>query len=90
MYSTAMRVLLGLGLLGVAGFAGLMGLYFGWKLFALYLPNRASILECLPSGGTCSIDGFANLELSGISTLICGLMGLLSTGTAIWLMKTRA
>lgn len=49
----------------LAGICGLFGAYFAWKYFALYLPNKRRVDECLPSGGTCSIDGMANLELSG-------------------------
>lgn len=46
-------------------FSAMFGSYFAWKFFALYLPNKQSVDECVPSGGTCSIDGVANLELSG-------------------------
>ena len=59
------RFLALLVLVPVGAFCAVFGSYFAWKFFALYLPNKASVDECVPSGGTCSIDGVANLELSG-------------------------
>jgi hypothetical protein len=60
-----LAVMLGSVLIPLGLFCALFGSYFAWKFFAVYLPNKASVDACIPSGGTCSIDGIANLELSG-------------------------
>jgi hypothetical protein len=52
-------------LLSLAAFCAPLGSYFAWKFFTIDLPNKRSVNECLPSGGTCSIDGVSNLELLG-------------------------
>jgi hypothetical protein len=71
----------------------LFGAYFAWKFFALYLPNKAAVDECVPSGGTCSIDGMANLEISGGMTLlfvgIAALCFVASFFGVSFLMRTR-
>ena len=51
-------------------FLGLMSGYFFWKHTVLYLPNKADIDMCVTSGGSCSVDGFGNLETSLILALI--------------------
>jgi hypothetical protein len=65
------RLLALLMLVPVGAFCALFGSYFAWKFFALYLPNKKAVDECVPSGGTCSIDGVANLELSGGMMAFC-------------------
>lgn len=71
-------------LLPLAAFSALMGSYFAWKFFAIYLPNKRMVDECLPSGGTCSIDGVANLELSG------GMMAFFVGGAVLMLVSAFA
>ncbi len=61
--------------------------YFLWKYFVLYLPNKALVDACVPSGGTCSIDGFANLEISGPSALISGALALGFLLAGLWLFR---
>jgi hypothetical protein len=71
------RVLVLLAVVVLAPFGAscaLFGSYFAWKFFGLYLPNKPSVDACVPSGGTCSIDGVANLELSG--TMMALWLGL--------------
>ncbi len=80
------RTLALLMLFPFGAFSALFGSYFAWKFFALYLPNKKAVDECVPSGGTCSIDGFANLELSGGMTgLFLGAAVVCLLGS-FWLM----
>lgn len=71
-------------------FSGFMAGYFLWKYFTLYLPNKAALDECVPSGGSCSIDGFANLETSGPFGLFFALVALTSLALAVWLFRRSA
>lgn len=74
------------GLLPVAAFCALLGSYFAWKFLTIYLPNKRSVDECVPSGGTCSIDGVANLELSGgmMAFFFAIALWLLIAAIALW------
>ncbi len=76
-------------LLPTGVFAALFGAYFAWKFFALYLPNKASVDACLPSGGTCSIEGMANLELSGWWTAILLLCALGCGIAVVWALPSQ-
>jgi hypothetical protein len=77
-------------LLPVGTFCGLLGWYFAWKFFTLYLPNKADVDACIPSGGTCSIDGMANLELSGpMTALWLGLAAACFMGAFLLLRGAR-
>lgn len=64
-----------------------MGWYFLDKHFRLYLPNKQAIDQCLPSGGNCSVDGFANLEISGQFGLVCLMLTIAGLGFALWLFR---
>jgi len=82
-----MSIFLATASLIFASFTGLMSWYFLDNYFRLYLPNKQAVDECIPSGGTCSIDGFANLEVSGqfgLAFLILTIAGLLFYG---WLFR---
>jgi hypothetical protein len=84
-----LRWLLAVALLSLGVFCALLGSYFAWKFFALYLPNKASVDACLPSGGTCSIDGMANLEISGWWTAALFAIGCACAWGVIAVLRTR-
>lgn len=85
-WTSTLSVFLATASLFFAGFSGLMGRYFVDKYFGLYRPNKQAIDECIPSG-SCSLDGLANLEVSGLSGLICMSLTLGSLGLGLWLPR---
>lgn len=87
MWGVLAQGIVGLGTVLGAGFSGLMAWYMLWKYFALYLPNKQAVDECLPSGGTCSIDGFANLETSGVWGLSFLTLTVLCLAVLVWLIN---
>jgi hypothetical protein len=76
-------------LVSVGAFCTLFGLYFAWKFFALYLLNKKAVDECVPSGGTCSIDGVANLELSGLMMALWLGLALVCFVLVFMLVRSR-
>ncbi len=82
-------ILFGLSTL-ILVFSGLISGYFFWKYIVLYLPNQAEIDACVPSGGSCSINDFANLEVSLPSALIFTFIAFFSLSAMIWLIRPQS
>lgn len=63
------------GISAVASFAigvflSLYAVLYLHTYFSVYLPNKKWVEECLPSGGSCSINGSSDLDISGIFAII--------------------
>lgn len=51
-------------------FFSLYGALYLHTYFDVYLPNKKWVEECIPSGGSCSINGSSDLDISGIFAII--------------------